>query len=462
MPPSKVRIERIEGNRMRQNTFHKRKLGLIKKAIELTVLTDCDCAIILRSGATTTCKEGRLMAYCNKDIATMLAECQPTLSTIQHFTNNEYARFSKDKDAISQVSQAITERAKKPANKNLQPSPASIHEQAMAAISLEDEDEGSDELSCANDETIELKKKLSQLEAELARLRTSSSASSSQESSAHRRRASESARRPLPPPIATNWAAGPSASAPAGSKRMLSPGIIAPLLPTSASYTRSPTQNAAILSPDELITGGGTPKGAAYGGLPQFKKIRQGGSSPESWVPLDTKPQPNTDAFATLDSKQQRSINAPPPPVPFSPSGAFASQHGGFGGMPPLPQQPRSNERNNHDAMMLLCSPNAASMPFDKSPMHRGLSGLSPRVLLQPPSTTAYQPTARGMSARGMSMDIQAIFGAQAAAANSQQFTDWQRMNDGWTTTKQPPTYGSQQGVSYGLTPTSAGLYGGP
>jgi len=38
---------------MRQNTFHKRKLGLIKKAIELTVLTDCDCAIILRSGTTS-------------------------------------------------------------------------------------------------------------------------------------------------------------------------------------------------------------------------------------------------------------------------------------------------------------------------------------------------------------------------------------------------------------------------
>lgn len=43
MPPNKVRIERIEGNRMRQNTFHKRKLGLIKKAIELTV-----CAPITR------------------------------------------------------------------------------------------------------------------------------------------------------------------------------------------------------------------------------------------------------------------------------------------------------------------------------------------------------------------------------------------------------------------------------
>ena len=31
MPPSKVKIERITDDRTRQNTFHKRKLGLIKK-----------------------------------------------------------------------------------------------------------------------------------------------------------------------------------------------------------------------------------------------------------------------------------------------------------------------------------------------------------------------------------------------------------------------------------------------
>eukprot|EP00961_Rhodomonas_salina_P070063 940941-Rhodomonas_salina.3 len=75
MPPSKVKIERISGDRTRQNTFHKRKLGLIKKAIELTVLCDCECAIILRSGPTVTCLEGRMSAYCNKDLEKMLRDC---------------------------------------------------------------------------------------------------------------------------------------------------------------------------------------------------------------------------------------------------------------------------------------------------------------------------------------------------------------------------------------------------
>uniref|UniRef100_A0A6T8G7T8 MADS-box domain-containing protein n=1 Tax=Hemiselmis andersenii TaxID=464988 RepID=A0A6T8G7T8_HEMAN len=405
MPPSKVRIERIEGHRMRQNTFHKRKLGLIKKAIELTVLTDCDCAIILRSGATSTCKEGRLMAYCNKDIQTMLAECQPTLSTIQHFTNNEYSRFSKDKDAIGQVAQAISSRSKKASNSKLQPSPALIHEQAMAAISLEDDDE-SDELSPRNDhsnadENEELKKRLSQLEAEIASLRAAAPAAQ-----APRRRASESVRRPLPPPIATNWASGPSASAPAGSKRMLSPSIIAPTSSSTsaAAYPRSPSHSNAIQTPEELVVGSDTPNKGGFAGLPQFKKIRQG-ASPESLQPLD---------FA-VKRDQLRPADAPGAGlVQFSPS------H--FAGMP---QQPRSS-----DGMMLLCSPTSGA-PYDKpspmngydkpSPMNRGVSGFSPRVLLQPPSSSVYQFT-RPTSGRGMSMDLQAVFGAQAQAANAAGF----------------------------------------
>eukprot|EP00961_Rhodomonas_salina_P256399 3465104-Rhodomonas_salina.2 len=95
MPPAKVKIERILDERTRQNTFHKRKGGLIKKAIELSLLCECEVTLILKSGPTKTCKEGRVTAYCSKDLAQMLRE------TLTHlpmgvFHNDDYTRFSKD------------------------------------------------------------------------------------------------------------------------------------------------------------------------------------------------------------------------------------------------------------------------------------------------------------------------------------------------------------------------------
>ena len=36
------------------------------------VLCDCDCAVILKSGPTVTCKEGRFMAYCSKDLECLM------------------------------------------------------------------------------------------------------------------------------------------------------------------------------------------------------------------------------------------------------------------------------------------------------------------------------------------------------------------------------------------------------
>eukprot|EP00286_Rhodomonas_abbreviata_P030004 CAMPEP_0181299828 /NCGR_PEP_ID=MMETSP1101-20121128/6561_1 /TAXON_ID=46948 /ORGANISM="Rhodomonas abbreviata, Strain Caron Lab Isolate" /LENGTH=297 /DNA_ID=CAMNT_0023405017 /DNA_START=58 /DNA_END=948 /DNA_ORIENTATION=+ len=97
MPPAKVKIQRIQDERTRQNTFHKRKGGLIKKAIELSLLCDCEVSLILKSGPTKTCKEGRVTAYCSKDLSLMLRE------TLTHlpmgvFHNDDYNRFAKDAD----------------------------------------------------------------------------------------------------------------------------------------------------------------------------------------------------------------------------------------------------------------------------------------------------------------------------------------------------------------------------
>ena len=110
MPPAKVKIERIEDDKARQTTFHKRKTGLIKKAIELTVLCDCDCAVILKSGPTATGRKGRFVAYCSKDLETMMREC------LQHmparvYSNQEYTRLSKGADDAEAVSGIVNEEA---------------------------------------------------------------------------------------------------------------------------------------------------------------------------------------------------------------------------------------------------------------------------------------------------------------------------------------------------------------
>lgn len=108
MPPAKVKIERIDGHRMRQNTFHKRKHGLIKKAIELTILCDCDCAIILRPSASAekaslSARDGPLVAYSNVNIQRMMQECWPDIMTQPQITNAEYAKLSKDEEAVNSV-----------------------------------------------------------------------------------------------------------------------------------------------------------------------------------------------------------------------------------------------------------------------------------------------------------------------------------------------------------------------
>jgi len=47
MGRNKIQIIRIENERNRQATFTKRKNGLIKKAMELSILCDCEIALIV-------------------------------------------------------------------------------------------------------------------------------------------------------------------------------------------------------------------------------------------------------------------------------------------------------------------------------------------------------------------------------------------------------------------------------
>ena len=95
MPPVKVKIEKIESQRVRQHTFQKRKTGLIKKAIELTILCDCDVSIIINKRHTSSnARSARLVAYSNRNIQDMIAECWDDLEKCAQVTNAVYPKAS--------------------------------------------------------------------------------------------------------------------------------------------------------------------------------------------------------------------------------------------------------------------------------------------------------------------------------------------------------------------------------
>ena len=63
------------------------------------LIISCLIQVLLRSGPTVTNKDGRLMAYCNKDLNAMLREYLGDPS-VHIYTNEEYARFSKVRSNI--------------------------------------------------------------------------------------------------------------------------------------------------------------------------------------------------------------------------------------------------------------------------------------------------------------------------------------------------------------------------
>mmetsp|Transcript_44579 Transcript_44579/g.111717 ORF Transcript_44579/g.111717 Transcript_44579/m.111717 type:complete len:409 (+) Transcript_44579:88-1314(+) len=100
MPPTKVRIEKIESQRVRQHTFLKRKGGLLKKAMELTILCDCDVAVIInKKQASSNARSARLVAYSNRDVKEMITECWDDLEKVVQVTNAVYPKGGKCGDA---------------------------------------------------------------------------------------------------------------------------------------------------------------------------------------------------------------------------------------------------------------------------------------------------------------------------------------------------------------------------
>jgi hypothetical protein len=62
MGRKKIKIEKISQPKNRQVTFNKRKVGLMKKAMELSILCDCDIALVVFSS------DSKLFQYSSMNI----------------------------------------------------------------------------------------------------------------------------------------------------------------------------------------------------------------------------------------------------------------------------------------------------------------------------------------------------------------------------------------------------------
>ncbi|EKX47059.1 hypothetical protein GUITHDRAFT_44812, partial [Guillardia theta CCMP2712] len=74
MGKRKIKVEKIKDDRTRLATFQKRKMGLIKKAMELSVLCEVEVALVIFGAPTQTCKQGKLCQYSSKDIDLLLTK----------------------------------------------------------------------------------------------------------------------------------------------------------------------------------------------------------------------------------------------------------------------------------------------------------------------------------------------------------------------------------------------------
>jgi len=84
MGRNKIKIEPITEKKKRNVTFQKRKFGLFKKAMELSILCDCDIALMIF-------KKGRVYEYGSKDLNQSLVNyINYTYPATESYTNNDY------------------------------------------------------------------------------------------------------------------------------------------------------------------------------------------------------------------------------------------------------------------------------------------------------------------------------------------------------------------------------------
>lgn len=96
MGRNKIKIEPITNERNRQATFTKRKGGLFKKAMELSILCTCKVALLVITA------QGRLYEYGSHGAESVLQDYTKFRSSgaplLQSVTNSSYSKFEKGED----------------------------------------------------------------------------------------------------------------------------------------------------------------------------------------------------------------------------------------------------------------------------------------------------------------------------------------------------------------------------
>ncbi|KAG2383585.1 hypothetical protein C9374_004256 [Naegleria lovaniensis] len=90
MGRKKIAIQPLTDERNRHVTFNKRKQGLVKKAMELSILCNCQISLVIFNS------ENQLFEYCSTDPRSILQRyCQVAHLPHERLTNAEYTKFDK-------------------------------------------------------------------------------------------------------------------------------------------------------------------------------------------------------------------------------------------------------------------------------------------------------------------------------------------------------------------------------
>jgi len=91
----KLPIKRIADEKKRQTTFAKRKIGLIKKAMELSILCDCDVAVLVSD------RTGDLVQYASTDINKLWQRFMSASQPFKVLDNSNYQELCKKENEVN-------------------------------------------------------------------------------------------------------------------------------------------------------------------------------------------------------------------------------------------------------------------------------------------------------------------------------------------------------------------------